>query len=308
MYDVASTILAQKLSQIDGVGQVNVGGSSLPAVRVELNPTALNQYGIGLNQVASILSAANANLPKGLLDDGVTTTNILANDQLFKADQYRPLIVAYRNNRPVRISDVGYVTDSVENLLTAGFSNGKPAVLLIVFKQPGSNIIKTVDNITASMHFLQAAIPPGIPISVVMDRTSTIRASLHDVEITLILASLLVIAVTYVFLANLRMMLIPGVAVPLSLLGTFGIMSLLGYSLNNLSLMALTISTGFVVDDAVVVLENITRHLENGLKPIEAAVKGASEVGFTVLAMSTSLIAVFTPILLMRRYCRTTLP
>ncbi len=299
MYDVASTILQQKLSQVEGVGQVLVGGSSLPAIRVELNPTALNKYGIGLEDVKNAIAAANVNRPTGQLSDRNVTSNIMTNDQLFKADEYKPLIIAYQNNRPVRLLDVATVEHSVEDIRNAGLADGKPSVLLIVFKQPGANVIKTVDKIRSFLPYLTASIPSEIKATITMDRTTTIRASLHDVEFTLLVAIALVIFVTYLFLGNLRAMLIPGVAVPLSLLGTFGVMSLLGYSLDNLSLMALTISTGFVVDDAVVVLENITRHLEMGVKPLKAALDGTREVCFTVVSMSTSLIAVFIPILLM---------
>ncbi|MES2217819.1 MAG: efflux RND transporter permease subunit [Pseudomonadota bacterium] len=299
LYDAASTILSQKLSQVYGVGQVIVGGSSLPAVRVELNPTALNKYGIGLNQVAAALGAANANLAKGDLTYGDKTSEIYTNDQLFKAYEYKSLIIAYKNNAPVRLSDVGDVVDSVQDVRNAGISNGKPSVLIVIFKQPDANVITTVDAIRNMMPQLKASVPAAMHVSVVIDRTTTIRASLHDVEITLLIAMALVILVVFVFLGNLRAMLIPGVAVPLSLLGTFAMMELLGYSLDNLSLMALTISTGFVVDDAVVVLENISRHLEAGKKPMAAALAGVKEVGFTVLSMSISLIAVFIPILLM---------
>ncbi|MBS0357655.1 MAG: efflux RND transporter permease subunit [Proteobacteria bacterium] len=299
MYDVGSSFLAQKLSQVNGIGQVNVGGSSLPAVRIELNPSALNKYGIGFSDVNSAISSANVNRPKGQINHGVTTSEIVTNDQIFKAYQYRPLIIAYRNGNPVKVSDVAEVNDSVEDVHNAGFSNGKPAVLLVLFKQPGANVIETVDQVKALFPQLKASIPAAIDMTVVMDRTSTIRSSLSDVELTLILAMLLVIAVTFVFLGNIRSMLIPGVAVPLSLLGTFGVMRLLGYSLDNFSLMALTISTGFVVDDAVVVLENITRHIEMGVRPMQAALQGAKEVSFTVVSMSTSLIAVFIPLLFM---------
>ena len=299
MYDAASTILQQKLSQIDGVGQVSVGGSSLPGVRVELNPHALTQYTIGLTDVANTLAAANVNSPKGQLIHGATASDIMTNDQLFKAAQYEPLIIAYRNGNAVRVSDVGEVVDSVEDLRNAGLANGKPAVSLVIFKEPGANVIDAVTHVNNALPQLMAAIPAGIEMTVMMDRTSTIRASLHDIEMTLLLAMLLVILVTYAFLGNVRAMMIPGVAVPLSLLGTCCIMRFLGFSLDNLSLMALTIATGFVVDDAVVVLENISRHLEKGLKPIQAALEGAKEVGFTVLSMSLSLIAVFIPILLM---------
>ncbi len=299
MYDIASTILSQKLSQIDGVGQVIVGGSSLPAVRVELNPTALNNYGIGLETVSNTLANANAYGPKGALHDADKTSEISTNDQLFKAKEYMPLIVTYQNNSPVRISDIAEVNDSVEDLRNAGLANGKPAVLLIVFKQPGANVISTVDNIYHLMSHLKAVVPAAVDMKVMMDRTTTIKASLRDVEKTLLIATLLVIFVIYFFLNNVRSALIPSVAIPLSLLGTFSIMYLLNYSLDNLSLMALTIVTGFVVDDTVVVLENISRHIESGLKPFEAALKGAKEVGFTVVSMTISLIAVFIPLLFM---------
>jgi len=299
IYDAASTILAQKLSQINGVGQVTVGGSALPAVRVELNPTALNHYGIGLNQVSAAIAAANTNVPKGQLINDTVTSEIVANDQIFKAYQYRPLIIAYRQGDPVKLSDVGNVVDSVENIRAGGVANGKPSVLLIVFKEPGANVITTIDHVRALIPHLKAAIPAAIDMTVAMDRSTTIRASLHDVEITLLIAMTLVILVTLCFLGSLRAMIIPGVAVPLSLLGTLGVMQLLGYSLDNLSLMALTISTGFVVDDAVVVLENIMRHIENGVKPLKAALDGTREVNFTVISISTSLIAVFIPLLLM---------
>lgn len=299
MYNAASTILAQKLSQVDGVGQVIVGGSSLPGVRVELNPTALNKYNIGLEDVRGALAADNINRPKGQIPTAVTNSEIVTNDQIFHAEQYKPLVIAYRNNAPVRLSDVATVNDSVENIRTAGLADGKPAVILVVFKQPGVNVITTVDRVRAMLPSLKTAIPRGIDMTVMMDRTTTIRASLHDVEFTLLVAIALVILVTYFFLGNVRAALIPSVAVPLSLLGTFGIMYLLNFTLDNLSLMALTISTGFVVDDAVVVLENTTRHIEAGMAPMAAALQGANEVGFTVLSMSTSLIAVFIPILFM---------
>jgi multidrug efflux pump len=299
MYDVASTILQQKLSQVEGVGQVTVGGGSLPAVRVELNPTTLNKYGISLNDVRTALSSANANLAKGQLTQGALTSEITTNDQIFKAYQYQPLIIAYRNNNPVYLRDVGEVVESVEDIRNAGLQNGKPSVVLILFKQPGANVIKTIDNVRAILPYLKASIPAAIDMTVAMDRTTTIRASLHDVEITLLIAMLLVIVVTYIFLGDLRAMIVSGIAVPLSLLGTFGVMWLLNYSLDNLSLMALTISTGFVVDDAVVVLENVMRYVEKGDSPFQAALKGAKEVGFTVLSMSISLIAVFTPVLFM---------
>jgi multidrug efflux pump len=299
MYDSASTVLAQKLSQVEGVGQVNAGGSSLPAVRVELNPLALNKYGIGLEQVRTALSGANANLPKGHFADSQRSWTIQDNDQIFKAVDYAPLIVAYRNGSPVRVGDIAQVQDSVADIRNAGFSNGKPSVLLIIFRQPGANIIDTVARIKNILPLLHAEIPQGMNMTVVMDQTTTISASIHDVERTLVIAVFLVIVVVFVFLRDVRTMIIPGVAVPVSLIGTFGVMYLLGYSLDNLSLMALTISTGFVVDDAIVVVENITRYLEQGMKPVQAALQGSKEIGFTVLSISISLIAVFTPILLM---------
>ena len=299
MYDAAASILQQKLSQVEGVGQVFVGGSSLPGVRVDLNPTVLNNYGIGLDDVRAVLSGANANRPKGQLADATTAWEISTTDQLLKAEQYRPLIVAYRRGAAVRLSDVADVQDAVEDLRSWGLANGKPAVVIVIFRQPGANIIETVDRVRALLPQLQASIPRAIDVSVVIDRTPTIRASIHDVEVTLLISIALVILVVFVFLRSLWATIIPGVVVPLSLVGTFGVMYLLGYSLDNLSLMALTICTGFVVDDAIVVIENITRYLEHGLRPVEAALRGAREIGFTVLSMSTSLVAVFTPILLM---------
>jgi len=299
MYDAASTILQQKLSQVSGIGQVLVGGSSLPAVRVELNPNALNNYGISLTSVANVLAAQNSNLAKGQIANNSNAISIVANDQMFKAYQYKPLIIAYRNLQPVKLSDVADVIDSVEDVRNAGLANGKPSVILVLFKQPGANVIKTIDNIKNMMPHLTASIPAGMELATMMDRTSTIRTSLHDVEVTLVVAIILVILVTFLFLGNISAMIIPGVVVPLSLLGTFAVMRLLNYSLDNLSLMALTISTGFVVDDAVVVLENISRHMEMGESPFQAALKGAAEVGFTVMSMTLSLIAVFIPILLM---------
>ncbi len=299
MYDAASTILAQKLSQVSGVGQVTVGGSTLPAVRVELNPDALNKYGIGMEQVRTVLNAANANAPKGQFAYGDQTWQIHTNDQMFKAVDYEPLVVAYHYGTVVRIRDVGHTIDSVEDLRNSGYANGNPSVLVIVYRQPGANIIDTVDRIRAALPQLQAAIPQSINLQVGVDQTVTIRASVHDVEITLLISVLLVILVVFLFLRNFRSSFIPSVAVPVSLIGTFGVMYLLGFSVDNLSLMALTISTGFVVDDAIVVIENITRHLEQGLNPIQAALKGATEIGFTVITISISLVAVFIPILLM---------
>jgi len=299
LYDAASTVLAQKLSQVDGIGEVVVGGSSLPAVRVELIPQALYQYGIGLEDVRAALGSANAHSPKGGIDVGDQRYQIYANDQANKAADYQSLIVAYRNGAAVHLADVGEVTDSVENLRNAGLANGKPAVLVILYRQPGANIISTVDLVKGLLPQLRASISPAIDIGLAVDRSTTIRTSLRDVERTLILAVLLVILVVFAFLRNLRATLVPVVAVSVSLIATFAAMYLMDYSLDNLSLMALTVATGFVVDDAIVVLENITRYLEKGLSPLEAALRGASEVGFTVLSMSISLIAVFIPILLM---------
>jgi multidrug efflux pump len=299
MYDLASSILAQKLAQVQGVGQVFAGGSALPAVRVELNPAVVNKYGINMNDIATVLSAANANRPKGELSDGTRAWSLSSTDQLLKANKYIPLVVAYRNGAPVRLSDLGDVTDSVEDLRNDGVANGKPAILLVIFRQPGANIIDTVDRVLALMPQLQADVPPAIHISVGMDRTTTIRAAIHDVETALLISIALVIMVVFIFLRNGRATFIPGIVVPVSLVGTFGAMYLLGYSLDNLSLMALTISTGFVVDDAIVVIENITRYLEQGMNPLAAAFRGSREIGFTVMSMSTSLIAVFIPILMM---------
>ena len=299
MYDAADSILAQKLSQVDGVGQVFVGGAAHPAVRAELNPTLLNKLGVGLDTVRLALSAANANRPKGELSDATHSWTIDANDQLFLAEQYRKLIIAQNNGAVVRLGDVADVQDSVEDTRVIGLAQGKPAVLIIVFRQPGANIIATVDHVRAELPLLKSSISPAIDVNVVMDRTTTIRASVHDIEITLLISVVLVIFVVFMFLRTFRATLIPSVSVPLSLVGTFGVMYLLGYSLDNLSLMALAISTGFVVDDAIVVLENITRYLEKRVGPVEAAFRGAREIGFTVLSMSTSLIAVFIPILLM---------
>jgi len=299
MYDAASTVLAQKLSQLPGVGEADVGGSALPAVRVELNPLALAQYGIGLEDVRAALAAANAHAPKGAIEEGAKRYQIYDNDQARAAAAYKDLVIAYRNGAAVTLNEVADVVDSVENLRNAGLANGKPAVLVIIYRQPGGNIISTVDRVKAELPVLQAEMPAAIDIAIPIDRSTTIRASLGEVERTLIISTLLVIAVVYLFLRNGRATTIPLVAVPVSLIGTFGVMYLLGYSLDNLSLMALTIATGFVVDDAIVVLENTTRHLEAGMPRLQAALLGAREVGFTVISMSLSLIAVFTPILLM---------
>jgi multidrug efflux pump len=299
MYDAASTIIAQKLAQVDGVGQVSVGGSSLPAVRVELQPQALNKYAIGLENVRAVLAAANANRPKGAVEDGDRHWQIYANDQAKTAAEYLPLIVAYRDGAPVKLADLGDVVDSVQDLRNAGSANGKPSVLVIINRQPNANIIETVDAVSALLPSLRASIPSAIDLKVMMERTTTIRASLRDVERALLISVVLVVLVVFLFLRNGRATLIPSVAIPVSLIATFGAMYLFGYSLNNLSLMALAIATGFVVDDAIVVLENTSRHIEAGIPPKEAARRGAREVGFTVLSMSLSLIAVFIPILLM---------
>ena len=299
VYDAASTILQPALSQIEGVGQVTIGGAAAPAVRVELNPLALFKYGIGLEDVRAALASANAHSPKGAVDEGARHFQIYTNDQATKPDDYKPLVVAYRNGAAVRLTDVAEVDEGQENIRNVGLANGKPAVLVIINQQPGGNIISTLDRIYGVLPQLRASLPSDVDLAVAVDRSTTIRASLHDVEITLVIAIALVILVVFLFLRNGRATLIPSVAVPVSLIGTFGAMYLLGYSLDNLSLMALTISTGFVVDDAIVVLENITRHVEAGMARREAALLGAREVGFTVLSMSVSLIAVFVPILLM---------
>jgi multidrug efflux pump len=300
IYDVADSILAQKLSQVPGVGRVFVGGGAKPAVRAEVNPTLLSKLGVGVEQVRAALGAANANKPKGEIANAVNAWQISANDQLFKADEYKRVIVARNGTGIVRLQDVADVQDSVEDIRNAGLVNGEPAVLMIVFRQPGANIIEAVDNVQAMMPQLQASIPAAIKLETVLDRTITIRASVHDIQVTLIISIILVIMVVFVFLRSLRATFIPSVAVPLSLVGTFGVMYLMDYSVDNLSLMALAISTGFVVDDAIVVLEDITRHMELGMGPVQAAFVGAKEIGFTVLSMSTSLIAVFIPILLMQ--------
>jgi multidrug efflux pump len=299
LYDEASTVMQQKLSQIEGVGQVTVGGGALPSVRVDANPTQLASYGLTLANLQSALSLQNSDLAKGQITDGIQTADILANDQISHAEDYKPLIVGYSNGAAVRLSDVAQVTDSVQNVRTAGYLNGKRSVTVIIFRQPGANIIDTVDRVRAQLPSIQASIPLGIETTIVLDRTTTIRASVSDVERTLLISIGLVIVVVFVFLRNGRATLIPAVAVPVSLIGTFAVMYLFGYSLDNLSLMALTIATGFVVDDAIVVMENISRHLEDGMKPFAAALKGAEEIGFTVFSISISLIAVFIPLLMM---------
>ncbi|MFZ1981906.1 MAG: multidrug efflux RND transporter permease subunit [Smithella sp.] len=299
LYDAASTILAQKLSQVKGVGQVSVGGSSLPAVRVELNPAQLNHYGISPETVRGMIAASNANRPKGDVEAGDKHWQIYANDQAKKAIDYIPLIVSYHNGAAVRLADLGQVVDSVQDVRNAGYFNGKPCVMIIISKQPGANVIETVNRIKDILPQLRASMPAAIDLRIASDRTPSIRTSLFEVERTLIISVILVVLVVFLFLRNIYSTMIPSVAVPVSLIGTFGVMYLAGYTLDNLSLMALTVATGFVVDDAIVVLENISRHIEEGLKPFAAALIGAKEVGFTVLSMSLSLIAVFIPILLM---------
>jgi multidrug efflux pump len=310
IFDAASSVLQQKISQIDGVGQVNLGGSALPGIRVELNPTQLNNYGIGLDAVQSMLSATNILSPKGQMEFQGRTFDIVTNDQMFTAAEYQHLILRTNNKNlgsteqilsgnSILLSQVADIQDSVENRFNAGSADGKPAVLVVVFKEPGANVIDTVDRIKESMPNLKASIPAGIDMQVVIDRTVTIRASLKDIEQVLVLSTLLVIGVVLVFLRNLRAALIPSIAIPLSLLGTCAGMYFFHFSLDNISFMALTVATGFVVDDAIVVLENISRHLENGKNVLQASLVGASEVSFTVLSMSVSLIAVFLPILLM---------
>src|ERR1700736_1667361 len=299
IYDAADSILAQKLAQVEGVGQVFVWGSGSPAVRVEVNPTQLNSYGVSLESIRKSLNSANSNQAKGSVSDWSRSWTIGATDQLFKAYEYQPLIIANNQGAPLRLRDVAEVVDSIADTRNLGLSGGQRAVILAIFRQPGANMIETADRVTATLPWLRASISPSLHLGVIIDRTTTIRASVHDVEITLLISIALVILVVFAFLRNVRATIIPSIAVPLSLIGTFGVMYLLHYSVDNLSLMALTICTGFVVDDAIVVIENITRHMESGMPPYKAAMKGASEIGFTVLSMSVSLIAVFIPILLM---------
>ena len=299
LYDAASNVLQQRLSQIKGVGQVIIGGATLPAVRVELNGDALNKFGVGLEDVRAALASANANSPKGAIEEGVKHFQIYNNDQATKAEDYAPLVIAYRNGNAVRLYDVATVTDSVEDVRNAGYYNEDPAVAVIPFTQPGANIIETVELIKAELPTLEAAMPGDINVMIAGDKSLTIRASLADTELTLVVAVLLVIGVVYFFLRDLRATLVPSIAVPVSIIGSFGIMYLAGFTLDILSLMALTIATGFVVDDAVVVVENTSRHIEAGMSQKEAALRGAREVGFTVLSISLSLVAVFTPILFM---------
>jgi multidrug efflux pump len=299
LYDLCDSILGQKLAQIDGVGQVNISGGAKPAVRVDLNPNALAHYGIGLEDVRTALRNANANTPKGNVENEGNRWLIFATDQLLNPDQYVPLIVAYRNGAPVRLSDIARVSEGIEDIRNSGYANGKPAVVMSISRQPGANIIKTVDNIKAILPDLRASIPPAATLDITSDRTTTIRASVSDIEFTLLLTVALVVMVIFVFLRNAWATVIPSIAVPLSIVGTFGVMYVLHHSIDNLSLMALAICTGFVVDDAIVVIENITRYLEAGDSPMQAALKGSREIGFTVLSMSVSLIAVFIPILMM---------
>jgi multidrug efflux pump len=299
LYDAASTILQQRISQVFGVGQVGVGGSALPGVRVEINPAQLNALGLGLEDVRAVLSAANVNSPKGTFSDDAQTWSISTTDQLLKARFYQDLLVAYRNGAPVKLGDLANVVDSVEDLRNVGYINEEPAVICYIFRQPGANIVETVDRVLATLPLLKASIPASINLKVLMDRSTTIRASVNDVERTMAISVGLVIMVVFVFLRSWRTTLIPSICVPVSLVGTFGVLYLFGYSVDNLSLMALTIATGFVVDDAIVVIENISRHIEHGMAPMKAALHGAAEIGFTVVSISVSLIAVFIPILLM---------
>ena len=299
LQDAAATIVQTKLSQVPGVGQVVISGGSSPAVRVSVNPTVLERFGIGLDEVRQAVQNANANRPKGIIDDGTASWSIATTDQLFKADEYREIIVAFRRGAPVRLGDVATVADSVQDTRVAGVYNGQPTILVIVYRQPTANIIRTVDNVMALLPQLRAQIPAGMELTMPMDRTAAIRASIADVQHTLLLSVALVVLVVFIFLRDVRATLVPAVAVPVSLVSTFAAMHFLGYSLDNLSLMALTIATGFVVDDAIVVLENIARYREAGMKPMAAAVAGAREIGFTVLSISVSLVAVFIPILCM---------
>jgi len=299
LYDVASSVFAQKLAQIEGVGQVQVSGSSLPAVRVEVNPQPVSKYNVGLDQIGTFLQGANANKPKGSLDNGTVTTPILVSDQLLKASQYKDLIVVFRNGSPVRLSDLGRVVDSVEDIRNLGLADGKPAVLIQIRRQPNANVVDTVNRIKDILPRFKATLPPTVDFKIENDRTITIRDSVRDAQRNMVLSIILVIFVVFAFLRNGWATFIPSISVPVSLISTFGAMYLLGYNLDNLSLMGLTIATGFVVDDAIVVIENITRHIEDGMPAMQAAFKGAEEIGFTVLSMSVSLIAVFIPILMM---------
>ena len=299
LYDEASSVMAQRLSQIAGVGQVTVGGGSGPSVRVEVNPALLNSHGLTIQNVQSMLTQQNSHEPAGQISDGTTTADIVTNDELRQPDQYKPLIVGYDKGAAVRLSDVADVSAGQSNIRNAGYLNGVPSITVSIFRQPGANIIDTVDRVRAELPSIEASIPQGIKTTVVLDRTTTIRASVSDVERTLVLSVILVILVVFMFLRNWRATLIPTVAVPVSLIGTFAVMYLFDFSIDNLSLMALTISTGFVVDDAIVVMENISRLREEGMPPLKAAFQGSKEIGFTIFSISMSLIAVFIPILLM---------
>jgi multidrug efflux pump len=299
LYDEASSVIAQKLSQLQGVGQVSVGGGAGPSVRVEVDPTKLNSFGLTLQSVQAVLSQQNVHMATGQLSDGSRTADIVVNDQMHQADQYKPLVIGFNKGSAVRLEDVADVYNGAQNIRTGGYLNGIPSITVIIFRQPGANIIETVDRITSELPSIEASIPQGIKTTIVLDRTTTIRASVNNVESTLILSVVLVIFVVFIFLRNGRATLIPAVAVPVSLVGTFAVMYLLDFSLDNLSLMALTIATGFVVDDAIVVMENISRHREAGMRPFQAAMLGSKEIGFTVFSISMSLIAVFIPILLM---------
>jgi multidrug efflux pump len=297
--DLTDTTLAQKISQLTGVGLVSISGGQRPAVRIQANPTALASYGLSLEDLRTALSAANVDQAKGTFDGPHQAYTIGANDQLISSDSYRPIIVAYRNGAPVRLTDVATVFDGTENTKQAAWANKNPAVILNIQRQPGANIIAVVDRIKNLLPQLQAALPASVKIQILTDRTTTIRASVQDVEFTLVLTIGLVVMVIFLFLRSLRATVIPALAVPLSIVGTFGVMYLLGYSLNNLSLMALTISTGFVVDDAIVMIENISRYIEEGESPLEAALKGSEQIGFTIISLTVSLIAVLIPLLFM---------
>ena len=299
LYDLASTILSQSLSQVPGVGEVQIGGSSLPAVRIELEPQLLNQYGVSLDDVRNTIASANVRRPKGAVSDGERNWQIQANDQLEKAKDYEPLIIRYQDGAALRLSHVAKVKDSVEDRYNSGFFNNDAAVLLVVNRQAGANIIETVNAIKAQLPALQAVLPASVQLNLAMDRSPVIKATLHEAEMTLLIAVALVILVVFLFLGNFRASLIPTLAVPVSLVGTFAIMYLYGFSLNNLSLMALILATGLVVDDAIVVLENISRYIDAGVAPMKAAMLGAKEVGFTLLSMNVSLVAVFLSILFM---------
>ncbi len=298
--DLADTRFGQKISQLPGVGLVSISGGQRPAVRIHANPAALAAYGLTLEDLRGVISAANVNQAKGNFDGPRQSYNIGANDQLFSSSEYRPLVVAYRNGAPVRLSDVAEAIDDVENVKQAAWMNNTPAVIVNIQRQPGANVIAVVDRIKRLLPQLQSSLPPSVKVSVLTDRTTTIRASVRDVQFELMLAVVLVVLVMFLFLRSMAATVIPSVAVPLSLVGTFGVMYLLGFSLNNLSLMALTISTGFVVDDAIVMIENIARYVEQGDSPLEAALKGSKQIGFTILSLTVSLIAVLIPLLFMR--------